>query len=185
MTGMDQPQKHRLVVECGRESTRNNDEHHRPQTSRRASRNSWRRRNRFSRNRAESLRVRRMDRRKKHARRAAAPAHDCGVERVLACAPSPRYCLRSARRWHRTFRRMPSAKRPRDDLHFEDEPDRRNRSRQSARRGRERRGQPARNQRRQVERILLRARSVVAGGLHDRRQHRREFRRSAYSRNTE
>ena len=102
------------------------------------------------------------------------------VSAVLAALASPRDCFRSARRGHRPFRRMPSAERARDDLHFEDESDRRNRSRQSARRGRERRRQPARHQRGQVERIFLRARSVVAGRMHDRRQHRREFRRSAY-----
>ena len=125
--------------------------------------------------------MRRMDHREKRPRRAAAPALDCAVECHPRRAPSPRCCFRSARRGHRPFRRMPSAQRARDDLHFEDEPDRRNRSRKSAGRGRERRRQPARHQRRQVEGIFLRARSVVAGRVHDRRQHRREFRRSAYS----
>ena len=55
------------------------------------------------------------------------------------------------------------------------------RSRQPPRRSRKRRGQSARDQRGQGRRLFLRARSVVAGRLHDRRQYRRELRRPAYA----
>ena len=128
-------------------------------------------------------------------------ARDAGVERGRArsrcagrgrptrsrprCASRARHepAVRGTRERYRPRRRRHAARRSGRDRHDPDEPRARGRPRRAGRVGRARRAEP-RPQSRAVAppRAALRARPVVAAGLHDRRQRRHQRRRPALPR---
>ena len=104
------------------------------------------------------------------------------VAAAVARRPPPRPAVRRARQRHRARRRRDAARRPgrhRDDA---DEPRARGRRRGPGRVGRARRAEPRPLPGGRPPRPALRARPVVAAGLHDRRQRRHQRRRAALPR---
>ena len=85
----------------------------------------------------------------------------------------------AARRRHLAVRRRAAARGRRAAWHGQVQPHPRDRLRQPRRRGRARRHQSRHQHGGRRQRLLLRARSVVADRLHHRRQRRGEFRRRA------
>ena len=92
--------------------------------------------------------------------------------RGRAHRPPARPPVRRARQRHRPGRRRDAARRPARHRHHADEPRARGRPARARRVGRAGRAQPRPHARGVAPRPALRARSVVAAGVHDRRQRR-------------